>query len=210
VLTVHSHTLSPIYSGYPIACACAEDGVTTEECNLFQCACSCDVTSGVCDYNCCCDPDCSAEQKTRFAEVGCAAEGYSPDKTQLCYDSLELYKINPKLPLGGEPTTEASVGGALCVEKYNGATEIDYFTDTSVQSTDIFTVAAGKKDYYYGDSFQNSVRTTPTSLNDVLHPCRSPLLTIFHLYSFIFFTQNIRVHWTHHLTKVIALLPSLE
>ena len=53
---------------------------------------------------------------------------------------------------------EASVGGALCVEKYNGATEIDYFTDTVVQAAEIFTVAAGKKDYTYGDKPETSVR----------------------------------------------------
>jgi hypothetical protein len=112
----------------------------------------------VCDYNCCCDPDCSDVQKSRFSEVGCADQGSTPDVTQLCYDSVDLYKINPRLPLGGEPTVEASVGGALCVEKYNGATEIDYFTDTVVQAAEIFTVAAGKKDYTYGDKSETSVR----------------------------------------------------
>eukprot|EP00605_Chrysophyceae_sp_TOSAG23-4_P000774 GSChrysophyteH1.ASY1.ANO1.863.1 assembled CDS len=147
--------------GYPIACACAEDGVTTAECDLFQCTCSCDVTAGVCDYNCCCDPDCSADQKSRFAAVGCASEGYTPDKIDLCYDSLELYKINPKLPLGGQPTASAAVGGALCVEKYNGATEVDYFKDTDVQSADIFTVSAGKKSYYYAAS-SGSLYSTDT------------------------------------------------
>jgi len=109
------------------------------------------VTAGVCDYNCCCDPDCSGTQKSRFAAVGCLAEGYSPNKTQFCYSSLELYKVNPKLPLGGQPTAEASVGGALCVQKYNGATEIEYFTDTAVQSSAVFSVAAGKKPYTYGE-----------------------------------------------------------
>jgi hypothetical protein len=73
-----------------------------------------------------------------------------------------LYKINPHLPLSGQPTAMAAVGGALCVEKYNGATEVDYFKDTSVQSNDIFQVAAGKKTYSYGTSAQTSVSTTLT------------------------------------------------
>jgi len=115
------------------------------------------VTAGVCDYNCCCDPDCSASQTARFGEVGCTAEGFSPSKTQFCYSSLELYKVNPKLPLGGQPTAEASVGGALCVEKYNGATEIQYFTDTAVQPNTIFNGASGKKAYNYGENAPASV-----------------------------------------------------
>ena len=119
----------------------------------------------MCDYNCCCDPDCSDAQKSRFSEVGCADQGSTPKKTQLCYDSVDLYKINPRLPLGGEPTVEASVGGALCVEKYNGATELEYFKDTAVQTADIFTVTAGKKDYNYGDKSEPSVRFVPCVLN---------------------------------------------
>lgn len=47
---------------YPQSCLCAENGVRRDNCNLFKCGCICDVTAGKCDYNCCCDPDCSAEQ----------------------------------------------------------------------------------------------------------------------------------------------------
>lgn len=49
-------------SGYPQSCSCAKDGVRRDNCDLFKCNCLCDVTAGKCDFNCCCDPDCSADQ----------------------------------------------------------------------------------------------------------------------------------------------------
>jgi hypothetical protein len=48
--------------GYPQSCTCAQGGVLKTTCDMFRCSCICDVTAGVCDYNCCCDVDCSSEQ----------------------------------------------------------------------------------------------------------------------------------------------------
>ena len=48
--------------GYPQSCSCAENGVRRNACNLFKCNCLCDITAGKCDFNCCCDPDCSTDQ----------------------------------------------------------------------------------------------------------------------------------------------------
>ncbi len=47
---------------YPQSCTCIETGVSPSDCKLFQCKCACDVTAGKCDYNCCCDPDCTSDQ----------------------------------------------------------------------------------------------------------------------------------------------------
>ncbi len=47
---------------YPQSCTCAETGVSLASCSLFKCDCLCDSTAGKCDYNCCCDPDCSIDQ----------------------------------------------------------------------------------------------------------------------------------------------------
>ena len=47
---------------YPQSCQCTETGVALTECTMFKCGCVCDVTAGKCDYNCCCDPDCSSDQ----------------------------------------------------------------------------------------------------------------------------------------------------
>jgi hypothetical protein len=51
-----------LHSSYPQSCSCAENGVTSTNCELFRCNCVCDVTAGKCDYDCCCDPDCSSDQ----------------------------------------------------------------------------------------------------------------------------------------------------
>ena len=47
---------------YPQSCSCQQDGVTTSTCTYYACNCACDLTAGVCDFNCCCDPDCSSSQ----------------------------------------------------------------------------------------------------------------------------------------------------
>lgn len=57
-----SYTVPLLSRGYPESCSCKETGVTASECSLFSCDCNCDITVGQCDYHCCCDPDCTAEQ----------------------------------------------------------------------------------------------------------------------------------------------------
>jgi cytoskeletal protein RodZ len=46
----------------PQSCICQQTGATPSSCSYFQCTCACDVHAGICDYGCCCDPDCSADQ----------------------------------------------------------------------------------------------------------------------------------------------------
>jgi len=48
----------------------------------------------------------------------------------LCYNSVQLYGINPKGPIGGKSTSEAAVGQALCVEKYNTAIRVSKISST--------------------------------------------------------------------------------
>jgi hypothetical protein len=88
----------------------------------------------------------------RFADAGgCDSEGYSDYSVPLCYNSLELYAVNPRTPLSGEDTSRQAVGDALCIEKYNYATSGDYYTHVDTQSSSIFTTTTGEKDYSYGD-----------------------------------------------------------
>ncbi|RYH30915.1 DUF1619 domain-containing protein [archaeon] len=47
---------------FPQSCECAENGKTDLNCDLFKCTCICDLRAGFCDFGCCCDPDCSADQ----------------------------------------------------------------------------------------------------------------------------------------------------
>lgn len=50
------------FRSYPQSCECSENGVLPTNCELFKCKCTCDITAGSCDYNCCCDPDCTSAQ----------------------------------------------------------------------------------------------------------------------------------------------------
>lgn len=54
----------------------------------------------------------------------CAFQGAEPDTVEYCYNSAELYGVNPKSPMGGQPTARQAVGKALCVEKKNYAFKV--------------------------------------------------------------------------------------
>ena len=135
---------------YPQACSCKETGVPLSQCSLYKCDCICDVTAGKCDYNCCCDPDCSDAQISRFSDAGgCSVAGVAAT-TEYCYDSTHLAKINPRSTLSGQPTSISAVSNALCVSKKNIASANEYYTDTSVEdSTVVFKTSSGTKDYDY-------------------------------------------------------------
>ena len=78
----------------PPSCACRKSGDSDAECVQFDCSCLCDLTAGtspesqgcpsnvcnlslgMCDFNCCCDDECSQEQKNRFDVLNaCIYEG---------------------------------------------------------------------------------------------------------------------------------------
>jgi len=137
---------------YPQSCECKEDGVTIKTCSIWQCTCACDLQAAICDYNCCCDPDCSDDQVSRFSDLNsCLPEGYGSDTTQYCYSSLQLQRINPRTPLSGQATSMNAVGSALCVEKKNTPSKAEYFIDTDTTDYSVFSTDTGKKDYYYPD-----------------------------------------------------------
>ena len=59
---------------------------------------------------------------SRFSSLGsCAYEGGGSDTIEYCYDSNDLYAVNPKSPMRGTPTAEEGLNRALCVEKRNYA-----------------------------------------------------------------------------------------
>jgi hypothetical protein len=145
---------------YPSSCTCMEGGVSSANCDYFQCTCACDLTAGQCDYNCCCDPDCTSAETARFeATDSCAFEGYSLSTEELCYSTTALYKVNPQTPLSGTPTSKSALGEALCVEKINAATGGYYYTNTGSQASSIFDESAGQKDYDYIESSATSIST---------------------------------------------------
>ncbi|KAJ1423920.1 hypothetical protein B484DRAFT_420549 [Ochromonadaceae sp. CCMP2298] len=151
--TTYSLDSDDIYTwnrGYPQSCECAVSGAKKTDCSLFRCLCTCDVTAAVCDFNCCCDPDCSTAQTERFNSLGaCEYEGFESSTIQHCYSSSQLYGINPRSPLGGESTAQTAVGQALCVEEKNSQIAEDFFAEAPVINSAVFDTTAGQKSYSY-------------------------------------------------------------
>lgn len=57
---------------------------------------------------------------SRFNSQGfCDAEGFTPSKETVCYNSDELQKVNPRSPMGGKSTSRDGLDELLCVEKSN-------------------------------------------------------------------------------------------
>lgn len=140
--------------------------VRRDQCQLFQCNCICDVTAGQCDYNCCCDPDCSADQISRFTALNaCSTETYSPSNVQQCYSSLQLQSVNPRTPMGGNPTARVAVGDALCVVQQNNVQERFYYQDIALQPASVFSTAQGTKDYSYPEGVFVKVRYRKKSVS---------------------------------------------
>ncbi|RYH30911.1 DUF1619 domain-containing protein [archaeon] len=102
-------------------------------------------------------------QISRFESLNsCTFEGYEPDSIQYCYSSSELYGVNPKAPMGGQPSANEGVSRALCVEKKNYAFRDEYYLDADVQSSQVFNQKQGQKSYSYLMNFQ-----TETSVETV-------------------------------------------
>ena len=51
----------------------------------------------------------------------CAYQGASSDTVDYCYSSAQLYGVNPRSPLEGQPALQQALGSALCVTKKNNA-----------------------------------------------------------------------------------------
>lgn len=136
---------------YPQSCECIETGVANTHCSFFECACTCDLTAGSCDYNCCCDPDCSSLQISHFENDNeyCDFSGTEPDEENLCYSTNDLYKVNPRSPVGGSSTTSNAVDELLCVTKVNKEYKGDFYDTPSWKSSSVFQSSEGQKSYDY-------------------------------------------------------------
>ena len=63
--------------------------------------CTCDLTSGQCDVNCCCDVDCSVSDRQMFTacdEVSLSEATESP----ACVDPSQLFRHNSEYEVGLE------------------------------------------------------------------------------------------------------------
>ena len=77
----------------PQGCTCADSQTADTDCNIFDCECTCDLAAGICDFGCCCDPDCSATEVARFSdsEEGCLLGENEPD-FQACYAAHQVLR----------------------------------------------------------------------------------------------------------------------
>ena len=95
----------------PAGCTCKVSGtVNDERCDQFDCQCQCDLIAGACDMNCCCDQECSVEDKSLFSD--CLDEGGTSSVVKMCAErplSLEDVNLRYPLRLGDYPEVSLSI-----------------------------------------------------------------------------------------------------
>uniref|UniRef100_A0A7S1TPI6 Tectonic domain-containing protein n=1 Tax=Phaeomonas parva TaxID=124430 RepID=A0A7S1TPI6_9STRA len=134
----------------PPSCTCQESFVGYSSCTKFECECTCDLNAGMCDYNCCCDTECSTEQIARFEELGaCLPEGPADSVITECASTEDLAEINPSFPLRVKDTADQSLDQMLCVQTDNSELKGEFFADPGSPSASVFDSDDGSKDYSY-------------------------------------------------------------
>jgi tectonic-1/3 len=117
----------------PQGCSCELNSQAGDPCPLFDCGCVCNLSAGKCDYNCCCDPECTAEQTTRFKALGaCLPEGPGPSSVVKCYEKGQLVGVHPRAPLTSANTAQTALDNLLCVQYDNSAGKGQFYPDPGV------------------------------------------------------------------------------
>ncbi|XP_073987663.1 tectonic isoform X2 [Rhodnius prolixus] len=80
--------------------------------------CNCDFSVGECDINCCCDNDCSEDDKNVFTT--CFPDSFHAHHTGLCYSPKFLYKNNTSYKVLKEDK------GLLCIAQDNLPERLHY------------------------------------------------------------------------------------
>lgn len=95
--------------------------------------CSCDLTAGVCDDSCCCDPDCTATQK--LGVFGCTSNATANPASTITMCSDQLFSSNLGMYSSARDagwSVTSSLGGAdgaLCIVKDNSPARGAFFRD---------------------------------------------------------------------------------
>jgi hypothetical protein len=143
-------------SKMPQGCKCEKKSSLASECTHFDCDCTCDLTAGSCDYNCCCDPDCSVSEVLRFEEsdYGCILKDNEPEFQQ-CYD---VERVNERYNMEYAGTSRQAIDELLCVESNSADVKGTYFSDPGSFEGDnsIFGEVAGEKEFNYKDYIPGS------------------------------------------------------
>ena len=93
----------------PNNCTCKKSGsINDEQCDQFDCSCLCDLTAGVCDINCCCDPECHDSDAFNH----CSEQGGPSPMMKMCVErpgSLEQVNLQYPLRLGDHPEVSSCI-----------------------------------------------------------------------------------------------------
>ncbi|KAL7540756.1 hypothetical protein ACHAXR_010358 [Thalassiosira sp. AJA248-18] len=113
----------------PSGCTCKKTGhVNDEQCNQFDCQCQCDKTAGVCDVNCCCDPECNSDEILAFSS--CLDEGGPSPIVKMCVERPpSLEDVNLQYPLRISDHPDDKLHNLMCIEKDNSAVKGNFFED---------------------------------------------------------------------------------
>ncbi|OLP97166.1 Tectonic-1 [Symbiodinium microadriaticum] len=93
--------------------------------------CTCDLTEGQCDVNCCCDPDCSGLSGLT-GSFSCLPEGPVNANAQYCYSKSWLHSVNPRVDLW---VIADDLRGLLCVSVDNSAVRGEVFQNEATLSS---------------------------------------------------------------------------
>lgn len=93
--------------------------------------CTCDLTQGQCDVNCCCDPDCSGLSGLA-GSFSCLPEGPVNANAQYCYSKSWLHSVNPRVDLW---VIADDLRGLLCVSVDNSAVRGEVFQNEATLSS---------------------------------------------------------------------------
>ncbi|EQC34841.1 hypothetical protein SDRG_07645 [Saprolegnia diclina VS20] len=104
----------------PLGCTCKQPTPVTGACSSFTCACACDVTAGICDARCCCDPECSPVQVAAM-QGSCLATDVP---FAIPYCDASLVAINTKYGMLEMPDASSD---AMCVYVANSDVSGTYY-----------------------------------------------------------------------------------
>jgi len=113
----------------PPGCKCLsiEQRDEGSQCEQFDCECTCDLTAAMCDLDCCCDPDCSAQD---FLSFQCTAVTENRNSLPICGADM-----HDRWMVEDAATSPTQIGGfvqdamdnLLCVQLDNSAVKGSFF-----------------------------------------------------------------------------------
>ena len=91
----------------PHGCTCQKSGVELSTCSAFNCDCACDLTTDICDLDCCCDEDCLDKEISGFSICSNVDNTNSIwDGLIMCNNSKYFSKVKSKYPMKVEESIE--------------------------------------------------------------------------------------------------------